>query len=117
MGKAEPLIILIAGYPVPPVTLAVAMLCVLAARPFTPRGPVTLPLWKQAIVTLLLMLLDASWVIDHQPGILMTVIVSIGLGYGGFSIIELAGEEMKEVVRNMFSKVKGLFTPDNGGAL
>src|SRR3546814_20652941 len=77
--------------------------------PYTPlfrsKGTPPLSLGKNIVVTLILCLLVLAWVIDSRPGLLFSFIMSIGVGFSGLAIIELAGTEALAVVRRIFSGI------------
>lgn len=103
--SADVAILTIGGLDVPLLTAAFAVLGVLLARPIAPRGDPPLSLGKNIVVTLILCLLVIAWVIDSRPGLLFSFIMSIGLGFSGLAIIELAGTEALGVVRRIFSGI------------
>lgn len=93
------------GIDVPVLNAAFAVLGVLLARPIAPKGSPPLTPGKNIIVTLILCLLVLAWVIDSRPGLLFSFIMSIGVGFSGLAIIELAGAEALGVVRRIFSGI------------
>mgnify|MGYP005994725775 CR=1 FL=1 len=98
-----PMVFSLLGFSVPVVTAALAFVGVMLARPLSPRGDPPLSLAKTALVTVLLALIATVWVIDSHPGLLFTLIVSIGLGFAGFSVIELIGAQLLELIKRTFS--------------
>lgn len=113
--KASPSDIVFAagGLEWPVVTLAIAAIGVLAARPLSPRRNPPLPFWKSALVTLIMLVVALLWVIDTRPGLLFAFVVSIGLGFSGYTVIELMGEQISETVKRIFD---ALPIPKVGGA-
>lgn len=87
------------GVSVPIVTAAVAVIGVLLARPLSPRGNPPLSLGRNIAVSAILALLALVWVIDSKPGLLFALVVSIGLGFAGFSVIELIGAQIMAGLR------------------
>lgn len=82
------------GFDWPVVTLAIAAIGVLAARPISPRRNPPLGLAKNILVTLIMLIAALLWVLDTRPGLLFAFVVSIGLGFSGYSLIELLGGEI-----------------------
>lgn len=116
VGRASPsdLVIVAGGVDWPIVTLAIAAIGVLAARPLSPRRNPPLPFWKGALVTLIMLAVALLWVIDSRPGLLFAFVVSIGLGFSGYSLIELMGAEIGEFLKRLFAALPlpKLSTPD-----
>lgn len=100
----------IAGVSLPIVSIAIAVACVVVSRSIAPRSDPPVPRWKHILTTIALLWLACAWVIETRPGTLFTTIVSFGLGFAGYSILELAGEETKGLVRRFFE----MFTPKGG---
>lgn len=87
------------GVSVPIVTSIVAVVGVLLARPLSPKGNPPLTLGRNLAVSAILALLALVWVIDSKPGLLFALVVSIGLGFAGFSVIELIGAQIMAGLR------------------
>lgn len=100
-GRASPSDIVIAagGFDWPVVTLAIAAIGVLAARPISPKRNPPLGLAKNILVTLIMLTAALLWVLDTRPGLLFAFVVSIGLGFSGYSLIELLGEEIGAYIK------------------
>ncbi|MCM3419039.1 hypothetical protein [Sphingopyxis alaskensis] len=103
--RASPSDIVITGGGIdwPVVTLAIAAIGVLAARPLSPKRNPPLPLWKNALVTLIMLVVALLWVVDTRPGLLFAFVVSIGLGFSGYTLIELMGEQISDYLRRLFA--------------
>jgi hypothetical protein len=101
VSRASPsdLVIVAGGYDWPVVTLAIAAIGVLAARPISPKRNPPLGLGKNILVTLIMLTAALLWVLDTRPGLLFAFVVSIGLGFSGYSLIELLGEEIGAYVK------------------
>lgn len=93
------IVIAAGGFDWPIVTLAIAAIGVLAARPISPKRNPPLGLMKNALVTLIMLTAALLWVLDTRPGLLFAFVVSIGLGFSGYSLIELLGEEIAAWVK------------------
>lgn len=94
------------GFSLPIVQMVLALAGVLMARPLAPRGVPPLGLAKQLLVTAIMLVLAMTWVIDSRPGVLFTFVVSIGLGFSGYSLIELAGEELLDTLKAAFATLR-----------
>lgn len=99
LHQAAPYSADVLGVSVPVVTAAVAVLGVLLARPLSPRGSPPLSLARNVLVSIILALLALVWVVDSKPGLLFALVVSIGLGFAGFSVIELIGTQIMNAIR------------------
>lgn len=100
-SKASPADVVIAagGFEWPVVTLAIAAVGVLAARPIAPKRTPPLSLAKNILVSLIMLVAALLWVIDSRPGMLFAFVVSIGLGFSGYTLIELLGAEIAEYIK------------------
>lgn len=107
---ADMLVISVDGVELPLLTAGLAVTGVLLSRPLTPRRDPPLTARDNILITAILLLLALAAVVEYRPGILFTLIVSLGLGYSGFSIVELLGEEIKNVIRGLFGPLKTLFS-------
>lgn len=99
LHEPTPFTLVVLGYPVPVITAALAVIGVLLARPLSPKGNPPLSLPRNVLVSIILVLLALVWVIDSQPGLLFALVVSIGLGFAGFSVIELIGSQIMTAIR------------------
>lgn len=88
----------IAGIPVPPVTCALALIGVLGARPLARKGEKELSLGLFLLVSILMVIVVELWVIEHRPSVLFAFVIALGLGFSGYSLIELVGAELKTIV-------------------
>lgn len=92
----------VAGLPIPVVTCALGALGIIAARPFTIQAEQDLG-WKlRLLVTLIVLVLVQLWIIESRPGWLLAFVVAIGLGFSGFSLLELFGDQVKDLMRRAF---------------
>lgn len=89
------------GFDVPALQLALALAGVLMARPLAPHRVPPLSWAKSALVTVIMLVIAASWVIESRPGLLFTFVVSIGLGFSGYALIELIGTEVQNFIKNI----------------
>ncbi|KTE50973.1 MULTISPECIES: hypothetical protein [unclassified Sphingopyxis] len=101
VNKASPadVMIVAGGFEWPVVTLALAAIGVLAARPLAPKRNPPMGLAKNILVTVIMLVAALLWVLDSRPGLLFAFVVSIGLGFSGYTVIELLGEEIAAYIR------------------
>lgn len=93
------------GFQFPLLHLGLATVGVLGARYLAPRREdPPLPLGKTVTVTLLMLILAWAWVIEDRPGLLFSCAVGLGLGFSGYSLIELAGREIETFVKGIFKR-------------
>jgi hypothetical protein len=91
------------GLPIPFVTCALGLIGIIAARPFTIRAEADLG-WKlRLLVSFIMLTVVQLWIIEARPGWLFAFVVAIGLGFSGFSLLELFGEQVKDFVRRAFA--------------
>lgn len=96
----------IGGLAVPVVTCALGALGIAASRPFTVRAEKDLG-WKlRWLVSAILLVMVELWIVESRPGWLFAFVVSIGMGFAGYSLLELFGEQVKETVRAGFDRVR-----------
>jgi len=95
------------GLPVPVVTCVLGALGIAASRPFTRKSEAELG-WKlRGLVTLIMLVVVELWIVESQPSWLFAFVVAIGLGFSGFSLLELFGDQVKDFVRRAFSGAAG----------
>jgi hypothetical protein len=90
------------GLPIPVVTCVLGAIGIIAARPFTMRAEADLG-WKlRLLVSFIMLVLVQLWIIESRPGWLFAFVVAIGLGFSGFSLLELFGQQVKDFLRRAF---------------
>ena len=99
------------GLTIPVLQSALAVLGVALARPLVPKSAEPAGLAARLLISAIMMLTALAWVIEMKPGILFAFVVSIGLGFAGYSLIELMGEQVKGIVSGFFDRFKGGSTP------
>ncbi len=106
-------VVTIEGQDLPVITAILAAGGVLAARPLARSQEKTLPLWQFLLVTAIMLVVVELWVLNSQPGWLFAFVIGIGLGFSGYSLIELLGEEIKGLIKSAFDlardRVRSLF--------
>lgn len=97
----------VGGLAVPVVTCALGALGIAASRPFTYKAERDLG-WKlRWLVSAIMLLVVELWILESRPGWLFAFVVAIGMGFSGFSLLELFGEQVKDFVRRAFSGATG----------
>lgn len=93
------------GMHVPAVQAVLAIAGVLMARPLARKAESALPLSHFLIVTAMMLVIALAWVAQAQPGVLFTFVVAIGLGFSGYSLVEIAGAEIQNFVKRVIAQV------------
>ncbi|MBV1917597.1 MAG: hypothetical protein KUG65_06005 [Sphingomonadaceae bacterium] len=107
-------VIALQGIELPVLQLVLAIAGVLMARPLAPRRNPPLGWLKSIIVTVIMLIVAVGWVADARPGVLFTFVVSIGLGFSGYTLIEQAGTEIENFFRRIFSLATGALGSSTG---
>ena len=102
----EPFTYIVGGVSVPAMTCALGAIGVLAARPLARKREVALDLGRFLVVSLIMLIVTELWIIRSRPDWLFAFVVAVGLGFTGYSLIEMLGEEMSDLVRSFFAQVK-----------
>ena len=102
---ADLFVVTIAGITVPPVTCILSAIGVLGARPLARKGESELSVWLFLLVSVLMVMVVELWVLEHRPSALFAFVIAIGLGFSGYSLIELVGQELRSLVS---SKAKAI---------
>jgi hypothetical protein len=98
------------GATFPPVTMVLGLLGVCAARPLVRSKEAELVLWKFLLVSAILVTMVELWVIDSRPpNALFVFVMAIGVGFSGYSLIELAGDQARDLMQRLLSR-----NPDTG---
>lgn len=102
------------GLPVPVVTCVLGLVGIIAARPFTVRAEAELGWPLRLLVTFIMLVLVQLWIIESRPGWLFAFVVAIGLGFSGFSLLELFGEQVKDFLRRAFASATNTIKGPDG---
>lgn len=94
----------LAGLPIPVVTCILGAIGIIAARPFTVRAEAELGWPLRLLVSFIMLVLVELWIIENRPGWLFAFVVAIGLGFSGYSLLELFGSEVKDLIRRAFKR-------------
>jgi hypothetical protein len=99
-------IIDLGGVPVPLVTCLFAALGIALSRLLARRTEAALGWPSFAAVTLIMLVVVLLWIIESRPGWLYAFVVSIGMGFSGYSLIELFGEQVRIFITDAFDKAR-----------
>lgn len=98
------------GFTVPIVQVVLAIAGVLLARPLARKKEAALPLSHFLIVTIAMLVVAVAWVTESHPGVLFTFVVSIGLGFSGYSLIETAGSGVEDLIKRVVAQAADLLS-------
>lgn len=98
------------GFEFPVVSCILGAIGVLAARPLAHKAEAPGGTGRFVLVTAIMMLIVQLWIVESQPGLLFLFVVAIGLGFSGYSLIELMGEQVKGLVKAGFATVRSVFS-------
>ncbi len=102
----EMFLIDLGGLPVPIVTCVLGALGILLARPFARRSEAELGWPLKLLVTAIMLITAELWIVESRPGWLFAFVVAIGMGFSGYSLIELFGDQVKGFARDVFDKAR-----------
>ena len=102
----EMFIIVVGGLPVPVITCALGALGIALSRPFARRKEGELGWTLSLLVSAIMLIVVQLWIIESRPSWLFAFVVSVGMGFSGYSLIELFGNQVKEFVRTTFTKAR-----------
>lgn len=94
------------GVPVPVVTCLFAVLGIGLSRLLARRTEAQLGWLSFAAVTAIMLIVVLLWIVESRPSWLYAFVVSIGLGFSGYSLIELFGEQVRSFVTDIFDKAR-----------
>ena len=104
---ADTMLIVIGGVPIPAVTCVLGLLGVVMARPLARKSESALSWPMFALVTAIMLVLVELWIIESRPRWLFAFVVAIGLGFSGYSLIELLGDQMRDFLKDIAGKARG----------
>lgn len=104
------------GVPVPLVTCLFAVLGIGLSRLLARRSEAQLGWLSFSAVTAIMLIVVLLWIVESRPSWLYAFVVSIGLGFSGYSLIELFGQQVKSFVTDVFDKARATIgqTPPKG---
>ena len=94
------------GLPVPVVTCALGAMGILLSRPFARRSEADLGLPMKLLVSAIMLIAVELWIVESRPGWLFAFIVAIGMGFSGYSLLEVFGDQVKDFARDAFAKAR-----------
>ncbi len=112
LDKAAPqaeTVLLLGGVEIPIITAALGLLGVACARFLALPKERSLGTPRFLVVSLLMVVAVQLWIVEARPGWLFAFVLAIGLGFSGFSLIELLGDQVKETVKAGFEGARGAF--------
>ncbi|MFZ5747166.1 MAG: hypothetical protein ACOY45_05850 [Pseudomonadota bacterium] len=92
------------GLELPLIQSVLAVAGVLIARPLARKKEAALPLSHFLAVTLAMLIVAIAWVSESRPGVLFTFVVALGLGFSGYTLIELVGTEVEAFVKRIVAQ-------------
>ena len=106
----------IGGLPVPVITCVLGLLGIFMSRPLARRGEAELSWTLFLLVSAIMLIIVQLWIIESRPSWLFAFVVSIGMGFSGYSLIELMGEQVQSFFRTVFERTKSTIgrAPGNG---
>ncbi|MFO6448965.1 hypothetical protein ACLBKU_17685 [Erythrobacter sp. NE805] len=96
----------VSGVPVPVVTCLLAVLGIGLSRLLARRTEAQLGWLSFAAVTAIMLVVVLLWIIESRPSWLYAFVVSIGLGFSGYSLVELFGEQIRAFITDIFDKAR-----------
>ncbi len=101
---SEAFLVPIGGVTVPVVTCLLGALGILLARPFARRSEAALGWPLFLLVSTIMLIVVELWILESRPGWLFAFVVAIGLGFSGYSLIELVGNETRSFISRILGK-------------
>lgn len=102
-GLSDAIVWRLAGVQLPVITCFLGLLGICLARPLARREESTLSLPLFLVVSAIMLVVVEIWIIDNRPGALLTFVIAIGLGFSGYSLIEVAGEQVRAIAGRILS--------------
>ena len=102
---ADAFIVTIGGVMVPLATCGLGAFGVILARPLARRQESKLALPLFLVVSAIMFITVQIWIIDSHPPALFAFVVAIGLGFSGFSLIELVADQIHTAAAGLIGKM------------
>lgn len=99
---ADALMFTFGGVELPLITCVLGLVGIALARPLARKREASHGSGAFVLVTVIMLLVVELWIIDSRPGALFAFVIAIGLGFSGYSLIELAGAEVTGFVKRVF---------------
>ncbi|MAM39323.1 MAG: hypothetical protein CL949_12690 [Erythrobacter sp.] len=104
---ADTMLIEVGGVPIPAITCLLGFLGVLMARPLARKSESALSWPMFALVTAIMLVLVELWIVESRPRWLFAFVIALGLGFSGYSLIELLGDQMRDFLKDIVGKARG----------
>ena len=104
---ADTMLVVIGGVPIPLVTCVLGFLGVIMARPLARKSESALSWPLFLLVTAIMLILVELWIVESRPRWLFAFVIAIGLGFSGYSLIELLGDQMRDFIKDIVGKARG----------
>lgn len=106
----------LAGLPVPVVTCALGALGIMLSRLFAGRTEAELSWPLRLVVSTIMLIVVELWIVESRPSWLYAFVVAVGLGFAGYSLLELFGDQVRQFLQSVFSKARETIgqMPKNG---
>ena len=62
-----------------------------------------------------MLILVELWIVESRPRWLFAFVIAIGLGFSGYSLIELLGDQMRDFIKDIVGKARGAIGIDKNG--
>jgi len=112
---ADTMLVVIGGVPIPLVTCVLGFLGVIMARPLARKSESALSWPLFLLVTAIMLILVELWIVESRPRWLFAFVIAIGLGFSGYSLIELLGDQMRDFIKDIVGKARGAIGIDKDG--
>ncbi len=104
---ADLFVVKLGGFTVPALTCALGAIGVLAARPLARKSETALSWPLFILVSLIMLVVVELWILENGPGALFAFVIAIGLGFSGYALIEMVGEEVRGFLKNIVAGASG----------
>ncbi len=91
---ADALLVSVGLIKLPLLTCGLGALGIVMARPLARKKEATQSRLTFWLVSVIMLLVVQLWIIEQRPGALFAFVIAIGLGFSGYSLIELLGDEI-----------------------
>ena len=98
------------GMDFPVVQSVLAVAGVLMARPLARKNESTLTVPQFLVVTAIMLVAALAWVTQSRPTVLFSFVVSIGLGFSGYALVEATGNEVQDTLKRILASISGILS-------
>ena len=98
---ADAVLIELGGFELPALTCGLGLLGVLLARPLAKRRETGVGWGGFALVSVIMLIVVELWIVESRPSALFAFVIAIGLGFSGYSLIELVGAEIGSFIKRI----------------